>query len=236
MNSNRVRRSLYLLAGPFMFFTSSLFAAEALLPYLQQLPAFYAQIEPLLKGEVPKDFEPLEGIDAHSFIEFFNLAYEGNLEAIRAFCVENPHLQNHSDSQGYTFTAMAAAGYIEGNDSWETFAFLLQKEVPLSEEFEEWLEIPLADFEKDARRKQILMALLQKQSFEPNIEEPYFTVLSTPPSVPVIQKKSWWENSSLQVGVLAVATFLVGYGRNANSQQAGAPVSFFAGTSAHEKK
>ena len=136
-----------------------------------------------------------------------------------------------------------------GNDSWATFVYLLGADVPITKDFEwvkkpstdeekqqaadkaeyeksiaekllEWLRKPLVDKEKDSRRKQILKVLLELKSFVPTIEEPFYAIPTTPPSIPVEEDEASWGWTVFKVGALGITALTTGYVRTVNQSNA----------------
>ena len=80
-------------------------------------------------------------------------------------------LKDHADQAGYTLTTYAALGYIEGKDSWRTFAYLLGAGVPVVKDFY-WFKKPSTKEEKAEAKKQ--------QNSEKSVAQEFFEWLRTP--------------------------------------------------------
>ncbi|MBA2307621.1 hypothetical protein H0W26_05825 [Candidatus Dependentiae bacterium] len=156
MNSSVWRRATYLIAGLLLLSVKPVSAMEKVMPFIASIKEMFFAERP--KTELDKLF-PLNDIGgAESFAEIFGYAYEGNLDLIRKFCETHHGFKDHVDEEGFTLTTFAATGYIEGNDSWSTFVYLLNTEVPLIGR-----RITLVEFQKTLAKIQNGFITVQEQ-------------------------------------------------------------------------
>ncbi len=163
-------------------------------------------------SEMGQALFPLKGIDAESFDDIFTYAYEGKIDIIKTFCASYDKYKNHKNENGETCIDFAAYGYINGEDSWKTFAYLLDANLPLSDKFKRWLILSeIEDALKDYRKKQIFKVIEEKDSFVETLEEPFYTTPLTPPDILIVPEQPSFISSIPRIIGLGAVAFIGAY-------------------------
>ncbi|MBA3751670.1 hypothetical protein H0X06_02615 [Candidatus Dependentiae bacterium] len=155
---------------------------------------------------------PLQDIDAESFDDIFTYAYQGKIDTIKNFCIHYDKYKNYQNERKETFTAFAGYGYINGEDSWKTFAYLLDENVPLSDSFKVWLDLSDSkDVTKDYKKKQLSKVIKEKESYVETLEDPFYSTPLTPPDILIIPEEPSFISSVPRIIGLGAVAFIGAY-------------------------